>query len=148
MPTVDLYDLNSDLLYKNFSSYVARLINESNGIGLPKGYVPHPTYGLIDNDEFIGCVDIRHSLTENLLRQGEHIGYDIRPLKRNQGNGKKILKLALLRVKELRITKVLVTCDDTNLWSKKIIEASGGILENSVEMGKGKPRKLRYWIGL
>lgn len=48
----------------------------------------------------------------------------------------------------LGITKVLVTCNANNIGSKKIIEANGGVLENAVEMGEGKPMKLRYWISL
>ena len=108
--------------------------------------MPQTTYWLIDNDEFIGRVSIRHTLTESLLKEGGHIGYDIRPSKRNMGYGKRILELSLPKAKELEIDKVLVTCNETNTGSKKIIEANGGILENSIEMGEGKPAKLRYWI--
>ena len=58
----------------------------------------------------------------------------IRPSKRNQGYGKKILQLALLKAKALGINKVLITCDETNIASKKIIEASDGVFENSIEI--------------
>ncbi len=138
--------LDRATLKENFSFYLEKLLDESKGKNLPSGYVSHTIYWLIDDDEFVGRVDIRHSLTETLLREGGHVGYDIRPSKRNQGYGKKILALVLTKAKELGLTRVLVTCDETNLASKKVIEANGGIFENSVSMGEEKPRKLRYWI--
>lgn len=63
---------------------------------------------------------MRHSSTENLLREGWHIGYDIRPTKRQKGYGKKILALALPKAKEKGLTKVLITCTETNTESKKL----------------------------
>ncbi len=115
-------------------------------MNLPPGYVAQTTYWLIDTNEFIGRVSIRHMLTDYLLQEGGHIGYDIRPSKRKLGYGKKILALSLPKAKELGIKKILVTCNETNLGSKKIIEANGGILENRLHLHPGKPAKLRYWI--
>lgn len=91
-------------------------------------------------------VNIRHSLTEHLLKIGGHIGYWIRPSKRNMGYGKKILAFSLPEAKKLGISKILVTCNDNNLSSRRIIEENGGILENIVENSKDHPLKRRYWI--
>ena len=146
--TQDLFLLNKEILEKDFSTYVNKLLDESHGKNLPVGYVSHTVCWLIDANEFIGRVDIRHSLNEHLMRIGGHIGYDIRPSKRNQGYGKGILKLALPKAKAMGLIKVLVTCDETNIASKKIIEANGGVFENSVKQDFGKPNKLRYWIVL
>lgn len=144
----DIYGLTLDELNNDFTAYIERVLSESNGENLPDGLVPQTTYWLVDGDEFIGRVSIRHTLTEQLLKEGGHIGYDIRPSKRQMGYGKQILELSLSKAKELGITKVLVTCNENNIGSKKIIEANGGQLENIVEMGEGKPRKLRFWISL
>ncbi len=146
--TQDLFLLDKKVLEKEFSTYVTKLVDESLGKNLPVGYVSHTVYWLIDSYEFIGRVDIRHSLTEHLMRIGGHIGYDIRPSKRQQGYGKEILKLVMPKAKALGLKKVLVTCDETNIASKKIIEANGGVFENSVKQAIGKPNKLRYWINL
>ncbi len=145
---LQLYSLGAEDLQQNFQSYLSLLSDESAGKNLPKDFVAQTTYWLVDGDEFIGGVTIRHTLTDKLLREGGHIGYNIRPSKRRKGYGKKLLSLALPKTRELEITRVLVTCDETNLGSKKIIEANGGVFENSIGMGKGKPRKLRYWISL
>lgn len=131
---------------KNFSSYIAKLDAESKGIDLLEGRVPQTTYWLIDNDEFIGRVRIRHSLNDTLMKIGGHIGYDIRPSQRKKGYGKAILKLVLPFAKKLGIDKALITCDVTNIASKKIIEANGGILENTILDSTTVPEKHRYWI--
>lgn len=145
---LDLLSLNPEELRDDFGSYVTRLLEESDGKHLPKGYVPQSTYWLIDGDTFVGRASVRQMLTPELLRIGGHIGYDVRPSKRKMGYGKEILKLALPKAKELGIAKILVTCDETNIGSKKIIEANGGVFENSEPQGNGLPDKLRYWITL
>lgn len=129
-----------------FEKFVDKLKAEARGEGLPTGYVPNSIYWLIDGDEFIGRVDIRHQLTPLLKQVGGHIGYDIRPSKRKQGYGKLILKLALEKAGKLGIKDVLVTCDATNIGSKKVIETNGGKFESQVRGEPGKPDKLRYWI--
>lgn len=133
---------------QSFEEFLKEKIDQANGMHLPEGWVPATELWLVDNEEFIGTVNIRHFLTEHLLRIGGHIGYWIRPTKRRIGYGKKILQLALAEAKRLGISKVLVTCDDTNIASAKIIEANGGVLENAVEVGEGHPKKRRYWISL
>lgn len=131
---------------ESFEEFVTNINNEAKGFNLPKGWVPATEFWLIDRNEFIGRVSIRHTLNDNLLRIGGHIGYYIRISKRNQGYGKIILQLALQKAKKLGILKVLVTCDKGNIGSQKIIEANGGVLENIVEVGEKYPKKRRYWI--
>jgi len=99
----------------------------------------------VEGDEYIGRLDIRHHLTEHLRQIGGHIGYGIRPSKRRQGYGRLILKLGLEKAKEMGIEKVLVTCDVTNVGSRKIIEANGGVMENEIQVD-GSPDKARFWI--
>lgn len=133
---------------ESFEKFIENIKSESKGLHLPEGFVPATELWLIDNDEFIGRVSIRHSLTDHLLKIGGHIGYWIRPSKRNKGYGKKILEFSLPEAKKLGISKILITCDDTNIGSRKVIETNGGILENIVENGKDYPLKRRYWITL
>lgn len=129
-----------------FGKFTEKLIAQAKGEGLPEGFVWDSVFWLADGDEFIGRADIRHRLTPLLRETGGHIGYDIRPSKRKQGYGKLILKLALDKAKELGIKDVLVTCDATNIGSKKVIETNGGKFESQVKGESGKPDKLRYWI--
>ena len=86
-------------------------------------------YFLVDDEKnLIGMVNIRHSLGEKYRIEGGHIGYSIRPTKRRKGYNKINLYLALEKVKQLGIKKVLITCDDDNIASAKSIEALEGVL--------------------
>ena len=136
-------DLNA--LANDFGSYVRREIERAEGKNLPVGFVPDSIFWLIDNDEFIGSVRIRHTLTPHLLNAGGHIGYDIRPSMRNRGFGSKILELAIPKAHELGIDRILLTCDENNVASRKIIEKNGGVLENEYHDDTGIG-KLRFWI--
>lgn len=110
--------------------------------------MPATMYWLIDNEQYIGRVSIRHVLNNRLMKEGGHIGYAIRPSKRKMGYGKKIFELALPKAKEIGITKALVTCDESNMGSRKIIESCGGKLEDITLISPARPRKMRFWIKL
>lgn len=137
--------LNISEIEKDFESFLEGVENREKSVNLPEGRVPQTELWLVDGEDFIGCVYIRHSLNETLLKQGGHIGYFIRPTKRKMGYGTKTLELALPVAENLGIDKVLVTCDDDNVASVKIIEKNGGILENKALNDEGK-LKRRYWI--
>jgi predicted acetyltransferase len=52
------------------------------------------------------------------------------------------------QAKLLGLARVLLTCDEDNLGSRKIIESNGGELENIIAV-EGWPVKARhYWINL
>lgn len=117
---------------------------------IPSYYVPSYDYFMInDEDKFVGIVHIRIQLTEGLMNYGGHIGYAINPNYFKQGYGTLALKLALEKAKEIVVDeKILVTCDDDNIGSYKIIERNGGVLENKVnnsDMGEEFITR-RYWI--
>ena len=134
---------------------VEKAAQERIGEGLPEGWVPATTLWLVDGDKFIGRVNIRHWLVPHLMQFGGHIGYMIRPTERGKGYGNLQLALALDYCREhlrdvIENGKVLVTCDDDNVRSAKVIEANGGVLENKVENFEFGRTILtrRYWIEL
>ncbi|MBE5980706.1 MAG: GNAT family N-acetyltransferase [Paenibacillaceae bacterium] len=61
------------------------------------------------NGTILGAVSIRHFLNHTNIVDGGHIGYGICPEYRGNGYGSLILSLALKKLKEMGITKVLVT---------------------------------------
>ncbi len=99
-----------------------------------------------DRGHIYGAVNIRHKLTDQLMTEGGHIGYDIRPSKRNHGYGTKILEIALKKACKMGIGKVLVTCRKQNIYSAKIIENNGGKFDSEIE--NDRKISLRYWIEL
>ena len=152
IPEIRAYKLNSsinfDLAESDFEAFAQGLNERAEGKRLPEGYVPDSIFWLIDNGEFIGDVRIRHRLTDHLLQVGGHIGYYICAAKRRKGYGTQILRLALQKAKELGIDRVLITCDETNVASRRIIEKNGGVLEDKRPNPEGGADKLRFWIQL
>ena len=69
------------------------------------GWVPDTTLFCLDKDRniFVGAVNIRHYLNENLLKTGGHIGDGIRPSERRKGYATAMIALALEECKKLGI---------------------------------------------
>jgi predicted acetyltransferase len=55
--------------------------------------------------------------------------------------------MALPKAKKLGLSRVLITCDDDNIGSQKIIESNGGRLQDTILEKPGKLTR-RYWINL
>lgn len=102
-------------------------------------------YWLVDDeaDYFIGELSIRHRLNEALFLRGGHIGYCVRYGQWGRGYATKMLHLAEEKAKELGIARALVTCDDDNIASARVMEKNGFVYENTV-VAEGIPTR-RYW---
>lgn len=132
----------------NFEGLLQKLREAGDRAKVPPDRVPMSDFWLIDGEEYAGRLSLRHELNETLLLWGGHIGYQIRPSKRMRGYGKEILRLGLIKARELGLRRVLVTCDEDNIGSRKIIESNGGQLENVIEVKDSPVRKMRYWIDI
>jgi len=116
---------------------------------LPEGWLKAIVFWLIDEkDNIIGTCRLRPEPAGRFLQVGGHIGYDIKPSARRLGYGTEILRLTLLEAAKINLSKVLVTCDDDNIGSWKIIEANAGILENKIIDPRDDKEVRRYWICL
>lgn len=130
--------------YRDFDYYLEHLeiTEEING------KVPDITFFCLDTDRniFVGAVNIRHYLTEEMLLHAGHIGDGIRPSERRKGYATAMIALALQEAKKLGIGRVLMVCDRENIASAKSITNNGGILENEVFLDG--ITEQRYWIDL
>jgi predicted acetyltransferase len=127
---------------EGFARFVADLRADEHAPSRP-GLVPQTTWWWVDGvgcPEYIGRIAVRHRLTDHLRRLGGHIGYDVRPSRRREGHGTAMLAAVLPFVDGLGIDPALVTCDATNLASRRVIERNGGIL---AEESDGV---LRFWV--
>lgn len=131
----------------SWSDYLAGLERDRAGRDLAPGRVPATMLFALVNDEIVGRVHIRHVLTESLQEEGGYIGYGVRPRFRRRGYATEMLQQGLLVVRELGITRALVTCDDDNPGSIGTIEACGGVLEDT-RPSDGGALTRRYWIDL
>jgi len=127
---------------EDFHEYLNYLSNLSKGIEIPQGWVTTSTFWLIDNDEVVGVVRVRH---QNVSTAG-HIGYDISPCYRNKGYGTEILKLALIEAEKIGIKEVIVTCNIDNIASKKIIEKNNGKLLGTIFDDEENENLYKYSI--
>ncbi|HTW11776.1 MAG TPA: GNAT family N-acetyltransferase [Solirubrobacteraceae bacterium] len=125
--------------------YLDRLQASSQGVGLQAGWVPASFLVGDVGGQIVGRVMIRHALTPALAEVGGHIGYGVRPGYRRRGHASEMLGSALIVARALGVAEVLVTCDDQNIASIKVIERHGGQLED-IRPGSDGILKRRYWI--
>lgn len=103
------------------------------------GRVPQTQYWVVEEKQFLGRVNVRHHLNAVLSAPGGsgHIGYLIRPSVRRAGIGSVVLAQALEKARELGLDEVVLSCDNENIPSWKIIEKNGGVLQGVYELSPG-----------
>ena len=129
----------------DFDYYLEHLENKST----TSGWVPDSVFFLLDDERnrLLGAVNIRHYLTDALLKDGGHIGDGIRPSERRKGYATKMIHLALEECRKLGIDRVLMICNKDNIGSARSIIRNGGVLENEITGSDGSVLQ-RYWIQL
>lgn len=125
-----------------------RIADELPETPRPEGWVPC-TFRWIEDPArpgtYLGSIALRHELTDFLREFGGHIGYSVRPTERGQGIATAALGEMLAVARERGMERVLVTCQDTNVGSARVIEANGGVLEDVRVDPDGHPVR-RYWV--
>jgi predicted acetyltransferase len=129
-----------------WDAYLKARAEERAGVNLRPGRVPGTMLVADLDGEIVGRSSIRHTLNEELAREGGHIGYGVLPAHRRRGYATEILRQSLIIARSVGVDRVLVTCDDDNVGSIAVIERCGGQLESVIE-GASPPRPIRrYWI--
>ncbi|MCL2406414.1 MAG: GNAT family N-acetyltransferase [Defluviitaleaceae bacterium] len=148
-----LYSFNDpDTSHEWKDSIFERYEDNRNGVNLKEGYVPSSTFWLVDEERgiFLGEGNVRHNLTPPLINYGGHVGYAIRHTQWGNGYGTLLCSLLLREAVKLGIKEALITCDDNNHASRKVIERNGGMLENIVPniIDGMQIQTRRYWVDL
>ncbi|MCS4487914.1 GNAT family N-acetyltransferase [Streptococcus sciuri] len=111
----------------DYEDWLESLSAAEMGLNLPKDFVPFIQFvAFNEKNQALGFLNLRLRLNDKLLQKGGHIGYSIRPSKRNKGYAKEQLRLGLLEAKSKNITEVLITCHERNVASRLVILANGG----------------------
>jgi predicted acetyltransferase len=103
----------------------------------------------ISDGEFCGRIGFRFQRgTEDLPRTAYgHIGYTIVPWKQRRGYATQALRQILPVARQEGFSRVLVTCDDDNEASRKVILANGGTPAGTVFHDRRPGHvKLCYWV--
>jgi predicted acetyltransferase len=130
--------LEDPVRFREFCDYTAALAREDTP--RPEGWVTGTYLWMVDDDEVVGRISLRHSLTPWLLEVAGHVGYAVRPGARRRGHATRALGLVLPVAAARGLERVLVTCDVDNVGSRRVIEANGGVLEDV------RGDKLRFWL--
>ena len=91
-------------------------------------------------DRFIGRLHLRHRLTPFLREIGGHVGYHVIPPERRRGQATAMLRAGLPVAAALGLECLLITCDEDNIASRRVIESAGGLLHDQ------RAEKLRFWV--
>jgi predicted acetyltransferase len=142
------YDVTAEQLGARFEDLIRKLAADKDPANAPPGEVASEDFFLMEGDVWIGKLTFRPRINAKYLHSGGHIGYEIRPSKRRQGYGTALLRLGLDKARERGLDRVLLTCNEDNIGSRKVIEANGGRLENAVVVEGQTVKKLRFWISL
>lgn len=109
--------------------------------------VPAHTFLAVREGEgrIVGIIDLRHHIDHPILGTwGGHTGYSVRPSERGKGYATQMLRLNMEKAKERGIPKLLVTCNEKNPASEKVILKCGGVYESTLLVEESRIK--RYWI--
>jgi predicted acetyltransferase len=122
-----------------WADYLARMDELRAGVNVD-GFVPTTFLVAEVRGRIVGRTSVRHRLNAALTQVGGHIGYCVLPDHRRRGYATEILRQSLPVARSHGVHDVLVTCDDTNLASRRVIEACGGRLASTDGITR------RYWL--
>jgi predicted acetyltransferase len=131
---------------QDFAAFVARKLADSDRG--TEAFVRKTHLWAVAEQELVGRISIHHALNDALCVEGGHIGYDTVPSFRGRGVATEMLRQALPVARALGLPSVLLTCDDTNAASIRVIERNGGALHETKALDPNRPPKRYYWITL
>lgn len=138
------FSLTREEVEKDFPAFIDKL--RRLGRKGEDGFVPNITYWGIVDGNYVGRVSLRLILNKGLLERGGHVGYEVRPSQRGKGYATEMLRLIIDESRRFGLKRLLLTCDETNAASCRIIEKCGGEKVKSFPGEGDSPIKLRYWI--
>ncbi len=120
-------------LRRDPGAFVADLVSQEGSIVLGDGrIVPRLPFRLfwIHDGAFVGSINFRYRPGTEALPDycSGHIGYAVVPWKRRRGYATWALGAVLAMAPEIGLPGVIVTCDEDNDASRRVIEANGGRL--------------------
>ena len=131
---------------QDFAAFVAAKLADATR--RTDDFVPATHLWAMAGEVFVGRISIRHELNDALRAFGGHIGYDTVPSFRGRGVATEMLRQALPVARGLGLTEALLTCDDTNAASIRVIEKNGGSLRTRKPLDANGGWKRYYWITL
>ena len=135
---------------ENPADWLADTVARANPDTVPEGKVQATQFLCVRerDDRLVGMLDVRPHFNDYLRKYAGNIGYSVRPSERRKGCATRMLRLALPYCREIGLDRVLVTCLDDNVGSRKAILSNGGVYESTVLEPNDGVMLERYWIEL
>jgi predicted acetyltransferase len=138
---IDEYNNEYLNVYPNFKPFAIRnnfieflKTVEDNKKGINDTGIKEIYYFAIENDKIVGHGSIRlNPEINNDYSIYGHIMYGVVPSKRNKGYGTIICKLLIEKAKEYGINNIIITCNNDNIASAKVIINNNGELFESIK---------------
>jgi predicted acetyltransferase len=124
------YDIWKEQILEAYDNY-------ETGENIPEGMPRTYTYWCIEQENFIGEIQLRPYLTEEQAKQWGHIAFSVRYSEWKKGYGTKLLKEALDKLQEFDVKDIYIACHRTNQGSIRVIEKNNGIYINTILDGEG-----------
>lgn len=96
-----------------------------SGEGLPTGIPRMLTYWCVENDKFIGEVQIRPYMSLDEAKVVGHIGYAVRYSMWGKGLGTKLLQFAVDKLHEHNVSPIYIACHVDNAGSNRVSKKVG-----------------------
>jgi predicted acetyltransferase len=117
-------------------------------LDLPENRVPMTCFLLFKDDRLVAMSRLRRRLIPVLLLDGGNIGYEVRSSVRRRGYGSEILRRTLDEARGIGLERALLTTEDSNRGSIRVIENAGGVRDTDSLSGVTGQSMRRYWIEL
>jgi predicted acetyltransferase len=130
-------------------AFLRELLRQDGTAMAPDGHeVPRLPFRIfwLDDGAFCGAINLRFRPGSESLPDyvSGHVGYAVVPWKRRRGYATQALGLILPVAREAGLRRILVTCDEGNVGSRKVILTNGGIAAGT-RRAYGRT-KLQFWI--
>ena len=117
-------------------------------LDLPEDRVPMTHYLLYKGERIVAMSRLRRRLIPVLLLDGGNIGYEVRRSERRLGYASEILGRTMEEARALGLKRVLLTTEDLNVGSIRVIEKAGGVRDSDSISPRTGDRMRRFWISL
>jgi predicted acetyltransferase len=125
--------------------FYQRVLDRAAGRQLPPGELPTQTWFALDaQGGILGAIRLRHGCTQFILDHCGHIGYEVHPAARGRGVAGSLLAYVQRHGAPQLDGGWLITCDDDNAASQRVISRAGGVLLTATAQGPGEAW-LRYY---
>ncbi|PKH09686.1 GNAT family N-acetyltransferase [Moritella sp. Urea-trap-13] len=132
-----------EFILSHYERYLSKRIAYAKGEQLPRGWTPIRTYFCIEDGVILGSIRVRQGCGDYIENVIGHIGYETRPSARGKG----VARLMLSHIQKAVLTDdVIISCDPTNIASRKVIESCEARFLNEYYYAAEEQQVRRYQL--